>query len=257
MAEFVTHGFAQNYPQLMGQAQQAEFTDTELRQLRDAFELALEFSNGIYRMQGVPLLNHLVTSSSIVLKECKDIEMVIAALLHAAYVLHRFKNSSRSSRFEVRRDELRRRFGAGTEELIWAFDRTPWYRREALERHIDRFDQSTTFQRRVLVLRLANEIDDYLDNAAGYGSFVRWGGRSDDCLKLCITLAEKLELFHVREELVAIRDRDEEPETFPGQRPQYWLRIIVPKVAAQLDREFWSVCNAKAETCEAICYEYH
>jgi (p)ppGpp synthase/HD superfamily hydrolase len=195
----------------MNQAQCAGYSDNDLGRLAEAFELALEISDGIYRMQGVPLLNHLVTNASILIFEQKRLEIVIAGLLHASYVLHRFQDSLRSCNLQARRKELKLLLGTEIEELIWSFDHIPWYSQKALETHLEQFEKLTQKQRDVLVLRLANEVDDYLDNSAEYALYGRNGYRSDECLGLCIELAARLEVASIHRELVKIRDLDEVP----------------------------------------------
>ena len=87
--------FAQNYPQLMNQAQAAGLSAQELLELRSAFVLAQRMSRNLYRAEGCPLLNHLVRTASIALAQTRDLQLTIVALLHAVYVLHAFKKKSK------------------------------------------------------------------------------------------------------------------------------------------------------------------
>jgi len=160
--------FAITYPQLLNQAIAADWSEAALARLRRDHELAEAMSDGLYRAQGVPFLCHLVRTASIVLAEGQPPAVVSAALLHAAYLLHAFEGSRRVRRRERHRGELRAAVGAEVEELIWEYDRLPWYRAEALERHLAELPGCTQRRRQLLVMRLANELEDRMDRAMAY-----------------------------------------------------------------------------------------
>ena len=64
-----TEPLAQTYPQLINQLFAEKIAQTDILKIKIAFELALDFSDGIYRAQGVPLINHLIRTASILIQE--------------------------------------------------------------------------------------------------------------------------------------------------------------------------------------------
>lgn len=203
--------FAQNYPQLMNQAAASGFSDAELIRLHEAFDVALRMADGIYRSQGVPLLNHLTSTASIVLSEGQDSELVTAALLHAAFVLQQFDDNTRSRNLQKRRDDISRQFGNQIEDLVWSYEKMPWYKQGALDQWLAGLDTHDSKARRLLTLRLANELDDNLDNAVGYSALEKTGMRSLISLDKCRQLARALGLDLIAAEFTSIIDSQHAP----------------------------------------------
>lgn len=177
--------FALTYPQLMNQAIAAGVDADALVRLRAAHELAERLADGVYRPQGEPFLCHLVRTASIVLAESQPLPVVQAALLHAAYSLRRRVGSG--SEHGSRRAWLRKAAGPEVEQLVFAYDQLPWNSSAQLKRHVEDFagyDQATRW---VVLVRLANELEDHLDRSAAYASADlarRRQGRRDGCLTL-------------------------------------------------------------------------
>jgi hypothetical protein len=177
--------FALTYPQLMNQAIAAGVDAEALARLRNTHALAEQLADGIYRPQGEPLLCHLVRTASIVLQEHQPLPVVQAMLLHAAYSLRRRAGSAGERGSQ--RAQLRRAAGPEVEALVFAYDQLPWNSATRLERHVERFGGYDQTTRWVVLMRLANELEDHLDRSAAYAStdFARrrLQGR-DGCLAL-------------------------------------------------------------------------
>lgn len=195
--------FAQSYPQLMLQARNASFSVEQQLQLRQAFELALVMTNGIYRAEGVPLLNHLVRCASIAIAQFRDCDMARAALLHAVYTMQEFDHSRFSEDLQARRIEVRKEFGAEFEEILWAYEFTPWFRQECLENYARNLDSQTPLVRKVIALRLVNELEDHMDNAMAYSPEMRQQRRTSLFSTLCLELAQLMQLDLVVEQINA------------------------------------------------------
>lgn len=151
-------GFAETYPQLLNQARERG-VDTDA--VRTAYELAERMADGVYRPYGTPFLCHLVRTASILLVTGEELELVLAGLVHAAYsVPPVWRRASRTS--------LRRALGGEVEELVHAYDRLEWNSEAALREHLRRLDGYPEQTRRVLVLRLANETEEYLDGSLAF-----------------------------------------------------------------------------------------
>ena len=177
--------FALTYPQLMNQAIAAAVDADALARLRATHELAERLADGVYRPQGEPFLCHLVRTASIVLAEGQPLPVVQAALLHAAYSLRRVGSASAHG---SRRARLQSAVGPEVEQLVFAYDQLPWNSSARLKRHVEgfaRYDQTT---RRVVLMRLANELEDHLDRSAAYAS-ADLARRRQECRDGCLALA--------------------------------------------------------------------
>jgi (p)ppGpp synthase/HD superfamily hydrolase len=175
--------FALTYPQLMNQAIRAGVDADQLARLRATHERAERLADGVYRPQGEPFLCHLVRTASIVLEEGQPLPVVQAALLHAAYSLRRRVGSASG-----RRARLRSAVGPEVEQLVFAYDQLPWNSAARLERHVEAFagyDQTTRW---VVLMRLANELEDHLDRSAAYAS-TDLARRRLQCRDGCLALA--------------------------------------------------------------------
>jgi (p)ppGpp synthase/HD superfamily hydrolase len=187
------HQFAQNYPQLMNQALAAKYTVSDLVLLRDAFLFAQEMANGYYRAQAIPLLNHLVTTASIAMAEKADSELVVVALLHAAHVMHHFDGPGQEHDSLDRRALLRTRFGERIETMLWNYEHMRWWSRDSVIEYFNHASDLNQESRDLLMIRLANELDDHLDGAMEYSFKGRKDERSGTMIQLYQKLAERLE----------------------------------------------------------------
>lgn len=178
--------FALTYPQLMNQAIAAGADAPALARLRVTYELAEQVADGVYRPQGEPLLCHLVRTASIVLAEGQALAVVHAALLHAVYSLRRRVGSG--GEHGARRTWLRKAVGSEVEQLVFAYDQLPWNSAARLERHVVGFAGYGQTTRRVVLMRLANELEDHLDRSAAYAS-ADFARRRQACRDGCLALA--------------------------------------------------------------------
>jgi (p)ppGpp synthase/HD superfamily hydrolase len=217
--------FALTYPQLMNQAIAVALDTEALVRLRATYELGERLADGVYRPQGEPFLCHLVRTASIVLAEGQPLPVVQAALLHAAYSLRRRVGDANSR--GSRRAWLQKAAGPEVEQLVFAYDQLPWNASAQLKRHVEgfaRYDQTT---RRVVLLRLANELEDHLDRSAAYASadLVR---RRQERRDGCLTLARAAGSPAFVSELTEVFDRQLDPplplEVVMGRNQGYTLQ---------------------------------
>ncbi|HLD49853.1 MAG TPA: HD domain-containing protein [bacterium] len=184
--------FALTYPQLMNQALAQGFEDPVLRQLREAHDLALKFFDGFYRAQGIPLLNHLVRTASIVLAEKQPVEMASAALLHSAYMFDAPAS---------RRKELKQKLGDSVEALVNGYTNFPWRQEKAVANHLENFSHGSAQTRQLLLIRLANELEDHLDDSMVYRGAFPYADWISSRGRTIVELARKLELKELALEL--------------------------------------------------------
>lgn len=184
--------FALTYPQLMSQAFAQGWDEASLTRLRSGCEFAERAFTGLYRGQGVPFICHLVRSASIVLAERQPVPLVLATLLHAVYMLNTFDQRRFRQPAEAHHQYLRDAVGADVERLIQSYDRLPWYAASALESHLRQLEGYSQSMRQVLLMRLANELEDYLDLAMVYRGTYPFRDRITSLGDLMVELAVRM-----------------------------------------------------------------
>jgi hypothetical protein len=121
-----------------------------------AYLFAAGLTGGVLRGSGKPFACHLVGTASVVVACGMGGSCIAAALLHAAYQ-NRVPFPGTTA-LEHRREYLRRHFGEDTESLVYSY-----HQFESAE--IERFTDTRLLEcRTVVVLRLADEIDDLIDD---------------------------------------------------------------------------------------------
>jgi len=131
----------------------------DLARVRGAYDLATRLFAGRLRATGKTFLAHLVGTASIVAHVGGDTDLVIAALLHAAYAVGDFGDGARGVT-DARRARLRAAVGARAEALVAAYEALAWTPAD-----VARLADGAPADADVLLLRLANELEDHLDRA--------------------------------------------------------------------------------------------
>lgn len=178
--------YAQTSLQLFNQMRRAGYTQDDLATVRRAYDLAMRLFTSEYRGSGKPLLAHLVGTASVLVSLRARTPLVAAAVLHAAYLFGEFGDGRRKSS-PAKRDLVRQAVGTDVEELITRYDDLRW-EPEHVPRIHARLKTMTPEEREVLLLRLANELEDHVDlgvlycgNADGRRAAIRsWLGLSVD-----------------------------------------------------------------------------
>ena len=136
------------------------YVTAELTWVRDCYEFATSLFAGHLRASGKPFLSHLVGTASTVAAVGAPAIAVGASLLHAAYTHGDFGITRR----RLRRERVRAAIGEAAEALVWRYHEMPWTPSEIGRLLSDHARLSET-DRWVVLMRLANELDDNLDLA--------------------------------------------------------------------------------------------
>lgn len=194
--------FALTYPQLMNQALAQGLDEESLRRMRTAYELAEWEFDGFYRGQGMSFLCHLVRTASIVLAERQPIHVVMAALLHALYRKEEFYGARNGQVTWRKRNRVQGVVGKDVEALIWEYRHFPWSTEEAMHRHLEHLETYGERMRQILVVRLANQLEDYLDLGMIYrGASPSRMEREFSYWEESLLLARRLGLVQLAEEM--------------------------------------------------------
>lgn len=160
--------FAVTYPQLMNQAQGLGLTREDCAGLRQVCEVAEEMFSGWYRAQGDPFICHLVRSASISLAEQQPLVSARGMLVHAAYMMGVFSDGGSGCATPEHRMDLRRRVGAETEESVFQYHTFPWGNAQEIASHLLKVPQYNSETKRIIAMRLANQLEDWLDLSLAY-----------------------------------------------------------------------------------------
>jgi hypothetical protein len=152
---------AQTNLQLYHELLERQWPPDELATVRHAYELAAELFSASYRCSGKPFIAHVVGTASVVAQVDGRRDLVLAALLHAAYTEGDFGNG-RGVSDEPARSHVRSVIGHDAEALVFAYGQTPWNAAALAAAHSD-VEHLDERERDVLVLRLANEADEHVD----------------------------------------------------------------------------------------------
>jgi len=153
--------YAQTNLQLYRQLAGEGYAAAEIESVAGAYEVGLRLFPGTYRGSGKPFLAHLVGTASVLASLHQRTPVVVTGLLHAVYTHGEFGNGWRGMS-APKRAEIRRAVGEEVEELIARYTRLLWQRRTIPEIRA-RLDAMTPVEREVLLVRLANELEDHLD----------------------------------------------------------------------------------------------
>jgi (p)ppGpp synthase/HD superfamily hydrolase len=158
--------YAQTNLQLYRQLAAEGYGDADTATVAGAYEVALTLFPGTYRGSGKPFLAHLVGTASVLVSLHARLPVVVSGLLHAAYTQGEFGNEWRGMS-EAKRVELRRAVGEEIEDLVARYTRLAWHPSTIAQIRAG-LDAMTPIERDVLLVRLANELEDHLDLGIRY-----------------------------------------------------------------------------------------
>jgi hypothetical protein len=150
----LTTAIARTNIALYKQLHAAGWDTARLVEARNCYEFATTLFAGHCRASGKPFLAHLVGTASILAAFGAEPTTVAAGLLHAAYDQGDFG----ITRWRNRRARVRRAIGDASEALVWQYHQLSW---DGLVARIqDGLDKLTTIEPAIVLMRLANELDD-------------------------------------------------------------------------------------------------
>jgi len=155
------HSFAQTNIQLFNQLHREGYRPAELEAGVAAHELTTTLMTGQFRASGKTFIAHLVGTASILGSLHAACPMVAAALLHAAYSAGDF-GDDRLGVSDAKRAQVRSVVGEEVEDYVWRYHNLPWDD-QTVRSVADSLDGMTTVERGVVLMRLANELEDFLD----------------------------------------------------------------------------------------------
>lgn len=155
---------AQTNLQLIMEMNEFGYSDDEIRLVGEAYNVAARAYVGMFRATGKPLIAHVVGTASLLVRCGCQSEALAAAILHAAPPDGDFGLGSW-------RRVVTDRVGTDVVEIVDAYDALHWtYTITQIEELLESADVLAGAQREAVIVRIANEIEDYIDDAvAHYG----------------------------------------------------------------------------------------
>jgi len=166
--QLIVAHIAQTHLQLFQQMRSRGYSRDELARVAKAYLVATRLFANRFRPCGRPFVAHLVGSSAVLVWLRAPIQMVVAELLHAAYQEGDFPNSLEGMTPRKRKD-LTAEIGAEAEALVAAYTVGSRSLTGLLASHA-RFNQMSQQERDILLMQLANELDDYRDFAGNHAA---------------------------------------------------------------------------------------
>lgn len=246
---------AQTNLQLDRQLEGLNWPEPDRGAIADAYRLAVELFGGAIRSSGKPFLCHLVGTASVVAASGGSADLVAAGLLHAAYDVGHFGDGTGRSPGHVR--TVRASVGDRVEAFVAAYHRLE-VSHEVVASLEARADRLSPHERRMLLLVLANEVDDHLDGGvAVVAADLPWRNQPETVARL-VELARRAGFSAIGDELDSqsatrlevipegVRQNRAKrfywaPVRFEGVRDVPWTRILRTSVASgcRRSRRLW------------------
>jgi (p)ppGpp synthase/HD superfamily hydrolase len=236
--------YAQTNLQLYAQLRGRGCSEDQLLCARRAYEVAVSLFTGQFRPNGKPFLAHLVGTASILATHGAPIPVVAAGLLHAAYLQGEF-GDGRATIIAARRRKLCQAVGDEVEKIIAGYTWFAW-NDQALIAMQDNLDMLIPEQRDLVLIRLANALEDHLDLGMLYS-----GKRyRPDRFSLLVAVADQLGYRELAQDLAVVY-ADHEAGSIPdvlrvGHTSSYTVapashrRRLSLVVASRLNTVCWS-----------------
>lgn len=155
------HSYAQTNIQLFNQLHREGYGAADFTAVASSYELTTELMTGQFRASGKTFIAHLVGTASILATLHAASELVAAALLHAVYSAGDFGDDSRGIS-DAKRERIRSAVGERTEDHVYRYHNLAWNDQQ-IRSVSGSLDSMTTVERDVVLMRLANELEDHLD----------------------------------------------------------------------------------------------
>jgi (p)ppGpp synthase/HD superfamily hydrolase len=160
--------YAQTNIQLFNQVRRQGYSSDDVALISHGYRFSLPLFSGRFRVSGKTFFAHLIGTASILASQGVDGALVTAGLLHAAYTHGDFGDGGRGLS-DDKREQVRGLLGDRVEEYVARYAGFRWDAQSipSIPAGVSSMDQA---DRDVITIRLANELDEYLDLGMLYGA---------------------------------------------------------------------------------------
>lgn len=159
----------------------------DIAQVQEAYRLACRLFNGRYRKTERAFICHAVGVASSAARFEPRLEVIIAAMLHAAYDSGQFPDGRTGRASDVHRSWMKERIGADIERVIARycnFDFEQGVPERLTNAHASDGDEDLLF------VALAHEVDDLADGGLAFS--LKYGKSIASRVMACATLARRI-----------------------------------------------------------------
>jgi len=225
--------YAQTIVQLLKQLYDQGYSKADLERVAIAYKFPAQLLAGLYRPSGKTFIAHVVGTASILCELHVRCELIAAGLLHAAYEHGDFGTYLKGIS-PAKRDVLRKNVGEEVENYVERYTAFRWTKETMPVIH-GAFHAFNQIDRDVLLIRLANELDDLLDFGILYcfdaADKRRYYARARHMM---VEMAEKLGFSSLAQEMEQVLGAAFSMEPFDGFRSRHLGVIsIVPNSYCQ------------------------
>ncbi len=197
---------AQTNLQLFNQLRTAGWSEPDLARVKSTYALSTRILTNRYRPDGKSFVAHGIGTASILAREGCAVDVVIAGLVHAAYGWGDWGEGSHRMT-DTKRAAVRAIVGVEAERVIAAYTRLPWEEAEA-ESVLARIDELDAEERDMVMVKVANALDDNLDLGMRYRGKTAEMVADDRVVTLTIEIAQRLGKTALADQLGAARDAE-------------------------------------------------
>ena len=220
------HSYAQTNIQLFHQLRGEGYSQSDISVVCRAYELAIQLCSGLYRPSGKTFIAHLVGTASILGSLRLPINLVTAGLLHSTYTHGDF--GAGPGVVTANRQEVKRIVGAECEEYIARYADLVWNLAN-IQTVYAKLDELDGIDRDVILIRLANELEDLLDRGLVYCASAEHRTRHRQTVgQLILDIAKNIGLTRLTAELEALLDQSALDEIPLELRQQSRPAFLVP-----------------------------
>jgi (p)ppGpp synthase/HD superfamily hydrolase len=234
--------YAQTNLELYRQLGEAGYAPADVSRVQQGYELALPLFTGAFRSSGKSFLCHLVGTASILAAIRARVDVIAAGLLHAVYDEGEFGNGWRGASAD-RRARFVSAVGAPVEDLVHRSDALRWAPTSiaAIQAGLS---SMSALERDVVLIRLANELEDHLDLGVLYGANSESRRRfMEEHRRACFAMAEELGAQALADELAAVFDEvakaDVGPELRRGERGSFRVAPSTHRTRTRVALSHW------------------
>ena len=155
------HSYAQTNIQLFNQLNRLGYSRFEVKSVSNAYKLVVQLFTGRFRPSGKTFIAHLVGTASILTQLQLSYQLVIAGLLHAVYS-HGDFGTAQTGITKTKQQQVVQVVGQNVEEYIARYTSLRWDL-ESIPAVLQQLDTLDEIGRNVLLMRLANELEERLD----------------------------------------------------------------------------------------------
>ena len=220
---------ASSYPQFAAQLSGSSFASHEITLIRTAYDEASVLFAGAVRGSGRSFVDHVIGTASGTLLGGGDATAVAASLLHAAYEMGDF-GGWRAASSRRNRTKISSRFGPEVEDIVYRYHEMGWGP-EVAQRVLDEIDNLSCRDRRVVLIRVANALDDVLDGALVISNKESLGEYSRETLDVVGAIAQRIaepDLVECLDKVFKLRPPEIRQELILGRVSS---RVLLPRSA--------------------------